>query len=194
MKIAILGTRGIPGAYGGFETFADEISRRLVKRGHEVIVYGRTSLFTKKVELVGDVKQIRTGTIFQKYLETPVHAITSNIDARKLKFDVALICNAANSPFAWILSNTPKLINVDGIERKRSKWNSLGKLWYRLGEGCSVLFCDKIIADAKVIAEYYQKTYNRQCEVIPYGFRENPNPDFSILDHFSLKKITIFYM
>lgn len=188
MKIAILGTRGIPGRYGGFETFADELSRRLVSKGHEVTVYGRTSLFNKTEELVGTVKQIKTGTIFQKYLETPVHAITSNLDARKRGFDVALICNAANSPFAWILSNTSKIINVDGIERKRSKWNTFGKLWYLLGERASVLLADKIVADANVIANYYKDEFNKICEIIPYGYRENPTPDFSILEKFNLKK------
>ncbi len=188
MKIAILGTRGIPGRYGGFETFADELSRRLVTRGHDVYVYGRSSFFNKTEEQVGSIKQIKTGTIFQKYLETPIHAITSNLDARNRNFDVALICNAANSPFAWILSNTKKVINVDGIERKRSKWNALGKLWYRLGEYASVLFADKIVADADVIADYYKEKFDKKCEIIPYGYRENPSPDFSVLEKFNIKK------
>lgn len=188
MKIGILGTRGIPGRYGGFETFADELSKRLVARGHEVTVYGRTALFRKIEEKVGLVSQIKTGTIYHKYLETPLHAITSNLDARKRDFDVVLICNAANSPFAWLLSNTRILINVDGIERKRSKWNSLGKLWYRLGEKCSVLFADKIISDAQVICDYYKERFNIESSVIPYGYRESPAPDFDVLDKYGLQK------
>ena len=176
-SLALLGTRGIPAAYGGFETFADELSKRLVARGHSVTVYGRSFISDgnnlTEVAAVGSVRSIKTKTIRHKYLETPVHAITSNIDLffRGKEFDVALLCNAANSPFAWMINlcGLPLAINVDGIERNRTKWNSFGKLWYRLGEWASTVFATRVIGDAQVIKEYYKERFNIDASMIPYG-------------------------
>ena len=173
LRIAILGTRGIPARYGGFETFAEELSKRLVARGHAVTVYGRRSLgesYNGPSELYG--VQVRVApTVAHKYLETPLHAFTSNLDLMRRKFDVGLVCNAANSPFAWMirLRGVKLIVNLDGIERRRGKWNVLGKTWYRLGELCSVLFAHRLVADAAVISEYYRKTYRAGTTVIAYG-------------------------
>lgn len=188
LKIALLGTRGIPARYGGFETFAQELSTRLAERGHDVTVYGRTKLFSRERDNFQKVKIVRTGTIYQKYLETPVHAFTSNLHAMFQGYDVAIICNAANSPFAWMLRlvGVPIAINVDGIERKRSKWSLIGKLWYRLGEISSVLFASKIIADAEVIADYYRERFKKEPAIIAYGYREKARAS-SVLEKFGLR-------
>ena len=103
-KIGILGTRGIPARYGGFETFAEELSVRLVERGHKVTVYKRHPFFAK-TQTVAEYKNIQiisTPTIMHKYLETPLHSLTSFLDLFKRELDVVLLCNAANSPFAWL--------------------------------------------------------------------------------------------
>ncbi len=173
LNIAILGTRGIPARYGGFETFAEELSKRLVARGHCVTVYCRR-FFTdsKKGESTYEgVRQIFIPTLRHKYFETPLHSFFCFLDLFKQNFDVALLCNAANSPFAWLvnLQRIPLAINVDGIERNRTKWNAIGKLWYRIGEIASTWFANIVIADAKVIAEYYLQTYRTQCKIIAYG-------------------------
>lgn len=190
-KLALLGTRGIPAAYGGFETFAEELATRLVVRGHAVTVYGRRKFFDSsktEAEYLG-VKTRNTPTLMHKYLETPLHSLTSFIDLYRRRFDLVLLCNAANSPFAFLgrLRGLPVLINVDGIERKRSKWNFLGRLWYRLGELCSVLFANKIIADADVIAEYYRKHYRISPAVIRYGANPQPISAGKVLAQFGLK-------
>ena len=175
LKIALLGTRGIPANYGGFETFAEEISGKLIERGHSVTVYGRRFLGDtgKSVQEYQGRRTIRTFSIRQKYLETPVHAISTNIDLilRRKEFDCALLCNAANSPFAWMINliGIPLAINVDGIERNRKKWNGLGRLWYLLGEWCSTIFAGQVIADAKVISDYYKERFNCDSVMIPYG-------------------------
>ncbi len=173
LSIAILGTRGIPASYGGFETFAEELSSRLVNRGHRLTVYARKRFFEKGKEAFEyrGVLVRFAPTVMHKYLETPLHALFSFLDLAFHRVDVVLLCNAANSPFAWIvrLLGIPLLINVDGVERKRSKWNSLGKAWYRLGEICSVLFATRVVGDAKVIESYYKETYGVSSEVIGYG-------------------------
>ena len=171
LSIALLGTRGIPARYGGFETFAEEISTRLAARGHRVAVFNRRKFF-ENARSDRDYRGVfseSAPTIFHKYLETPLHGLTSFLKVSGA--DVVLLCNAANSPFSWILNlrGIPFVVNVDGIERKRAKWNSLGRLWYRLGEWSSVRFAGRVIADAVVIRDYYRSRYGCEAEVIPYG-------------------------
>src|SRR5215217_5831219 len=137
MKIAILGTRGIPASYGGFETFAEQLSTRLVARGHDVTVYCRAHYVSpRQIEYKG-VRLKVLPTIRHKYFDTVVHAGLSALHAAALRrFDAALICNAANAPIAPVLraAGVPVAINVDGLEHKRRKWNWLGKNYYRVAE------------------------------------------------------------
>jgi glycosyltransferase involved in cell wall biosynthesis len=103
--------------------------------------------------------------------------------------DAALLCNAANSPLVPILllKRMPLLINVDGIERNRAKWNAFGKLWYLLGERCSVMFATRLVSDAEVIADYYRDTYRCESEVIPYGVHPVVRPAGAVLERFGLR-------
>jgi glycosyltransferase involved in cell wall biosynthesis len=173
LRIALMGTRGIPARYGGFETFAEQLATRLVARGHTVTVYSRCGLFDRwgALEEYRGVRRRQVPTIFHKYLETPLSGFTTFLDALFQSYDGILLCNAANSPFVPILKvkRTPLLINVDGIERDRAKWNKLGKAWYLLGERASVALATRLVSDADVIAEYYRDTYGCESEVIPYG-------------------------
>ena len=173
LKIVILGTRGVPASYGGFETFAEELGVRLVERGHDVSVACRRRFFERYQGPSSHrgIKVFAVPTIMHKYLETPVHALMSFLRLLFCRYDLVLLCNAANSPFAWIvrLLGIPLLINVDGIERKRAKWNALGRIWYLLGERCSVWFASRVVADAEVIAEYYRKNFSIEPSVIAYG-------------------------
>lgn len=191
LNIALLGTRGIPAAYGGFETFAEELSARLVERGHRVTVYCRRFFGeTYSAPLVHRGVSLEViPAIRHKYFETVVHTLFSLLHAWGRKYDALLVCNAANSPFIWLarLRGLPVLINVDGIERKRLKWNRLGKLWYRFGERCSVWFASRVIADARVIAEYYQQRYACTAAVIPYGADPHKKEAGEVLARFRLQ-------
>lgn len=184
-----MGTRGIPARYGGFETFAEQLGVRLAARGWDVSVYGRRGFFqcVPGAEYHG-VKLRFAPTIFHKYLETPLHALFSFIDLLRHRVDLVLLCNAANSPFAFIprLLGIPLAINVDGIERNRSKWSSIGKLWYLIGERCSTWFASRIIADAEVIADYYRERFGADPAVIAYGAEPLLVPPGEILNRFGL--------
>ena len=171
MKIAILGTRGIPANYGGFETFAEECSAGLVARGHQVTVYGRTRYVPRGMKNHRGVKLVILPTIAWKYTDTVVHTFLSILHALFRKYDAILICNAANSIYAWLprLFGTPVAVNVDGIERKRQKWNRLGRAYYRLAEYVSTLFPNVIVTDARVIERYYRDHYGAGSVFIPYG-------------------------
>ncbi len=173
LRVAIIGTRGIPANYGGFETFAQELGIRLAARGHQVTVYGRSHY----VDPALDGTEYRgvhlrlLPTIRHKYLDTVVHAALSCVDCVRRPYDVALVCNAANSVFGllprWFAIKV--VINVDGIERQRRKWNQLGKAYYRFGEWCAAKVAHAVVADAEVIAAYFRERYRARPVVIPYG-------------------------
>ncbi len=171
MKIAILGTRGIPANYGGFETFAEQLGIRLAARGHEVTVYCRKHYATAQDGTYNGVKLVVLPTIKHKYFDTIVHTFLSTLHALPRQFDVILICNAANSVFAWMprVVGVPTLVNVDGLERKRKKWNWIGQHYYQLSEWLSTFLPTGIVTDAQVIQDYYATRYGKQSSMIAYG-------------------------
>jgi glycosyltransferase involved in cell wall biosynthesis len=179
MRIAILGTRGIPASYGGFETFAEHLARRLVLRGHDVTVYCRAHYVSPRQLEYHGVKLKVLPTIRHKYFDTVVHTFLSAIHAVSKRFDAALICNCANAPFAPVLrlTGTPVAINVDGLEHKRKKWGALGRRYYRLAEYLSTLLPNEIVTDAQVIQDYYLAHHNASSTMIAYGSEVERRPD-----------------
>src|SRR5947207_10679962 len=134
MKLAILGTRGIPANYGGFESFAEELGTRLAARGHDVTVYCRSNNVHYPHKQYKGVKLVILPTIGTKHLDTVAHTFISVLHAVPRRFDCVLICNAANAVFAVVprITGTPVALNVDGIERKRKKWGPAGRMYYRI--------------------------------------------------------------
>ena len=185
-----MGFRGIPAKYGGFETFVEELTPRLTKRGHHVTVYGRKNII--KDYHTGDyykgAKLVVLPTISHKYLDTVVHTFLSIIHSCFYKYDIILLLNAANSIFAFIprLSRKKIVINVDGIERKRKKWSKIGKLWYFSGELFSIVFPNKIVSDARVIQKYYRDKYHKDSIFIPYGAYSEKVTSTDLLDKFGV--------
>ena len=173
MKIAILGTRGIPAAYGGFETLAEELSARLAAHGHDVTVYARPGGVGAHVEWHRGVRVVHLPTIRHKYLDTVVHGFVSAIHAAAAGYDAIVFCNAVNA----LVSRLPRLLgadarvvlNVDGLERRRRKWNLLGKAVYALSERLSCVLPDAVVSDARVIHDYYRRRYGKETTYIPYG-------------------------
>jgi glycosyltransferase involved in cell wall biosynthesis len=171
MKIVILGTRGVPAAYGGFETFAEELGARLVERGHEVTVYGRRHVVPAELRTHRGMRLRVLPTIRHKYLDTVAHTALSVVDALPRRFDVALICNNANAPFAIIpmLSGARVVLNVDGLEWQRGKWNRLGRWYYQACAWLSPKLPITLVSDARVIADYYRERFGKPTVYIPYG-------------------------
>ncbi len=199
MRIALLGTRGIPARYGGFETFAEELSVRLVARGHEVVVYCREPLqkhaqvLAAESQLDGRVPPVSGAasggpcalelpkyrgvelvwlpTIRHKYLDTLAHTLYSTFHLLFHRTDVALYCNAANAIFTIMprIAGIPVALNVDGIERKRRKWNWFARTWYHGSEWLATIFPDSVVTDAESIRQYYLENYGTNSTFIPYG-------------------------
>lgn len=179
MHIAILGTRGIPASYGGFETFAEHLSTRLVARGHDVTVYCRAHYVSPRQLEYHGVRLKVLPTIRHKYFDTVVHTFISAIHAVSGRYDAALICNCANAAFSPILrlTGTPVAINVDGLEHKRKKWGWLGQHYYRFAEYLSTLLPNEMVTDAKVIQDYYLAQHNTSSTMIAYGSEVERRPD-----------------
>jgi glycosyltransferase involved in cell wall biosynthesis len=189
MKIAVLGTRGIPANYGGFETFAEELSSRLVQKGHQVTVYGRTHYIHYKDPTYKGVRLVLLPTIPHKYLDTVAHTLLSIVHVLFQDVEVVLICNAANSIFSFLprLRGTKTVVNVDGLERNRQKWNALGRSYYHLSEWLSTFLPNAMVTDARAIQEYYRSRYGKHSYFIPYGAEEGPVSSRAALDRLGLE-------
>jgi len=172
LDVAIAGTRGVPANYSGFETFAEELGRRLVERGHQVTVYGRVPYVGAERRSYLGMNVIPVRSPRGKHLETPLHTMATALVAIRARHDVVLLCNGANAftlPL-FRLGGARVAINVDGIDRMRRKWGRLGKAWYVLGERLALLLSDRTVTDAEVIDSYYRRRYGKSLDVvIPYG-------------------------
>jgi glycosyltransferase involved in cell wall biosynthesis len=186
-RIAILGTRGIPANYGGFETFAEELSTRLVARGYRVTVYCRERYGQPTYR---GVSLVDLPTWRHKYFDTIVHTFFSTIHLIFHRVDVALYCNAANAIFTFWprCVGIPVALNVDGLERKRKKWNRLAKTWYLISERLATFCPNAIVTDAHKIAEYYQERYRKHSWFIPYGAETGKIDTAVVLERLGLER------
>jgi len=168
VRVAILGTRGIPARYGGFETFAEELSTRLARRGHEVTVYCRQR---HGAGAFRGVRLLYLPTLRTKHLDTLAHTLLSTLHLLWRRPDVALYCNAANAVFTPLarLAGIPVALNVDGIERRRQKWSYPAKAWYLLSERLATFCPNAVVTDARTIQDYYLRHYRKPSRFIPYG-------------------------
>ncbi|MEO8431665.1 MAG: DUF1972 domain-containing protein [Acidobacteriota bacterium] len=172
MRLAILGTRGVPARYGGFETLAEELSARLAARGHDVTVYTRTRYAEPGVERWRGARVRVLPTIPSKYMDTVAHGVVSGIDAAFERYDAVLVCNAINAASSFLprlASRTRVVLNVDGLERQRRKWSRVGRAAYRISEWLSTKLPDAVVSDARVIEQYYRERYGFPTVFIPYG-------------------------
>jgi glycosyltransferase involved in cell wall biosynthesis len=171
VKIALVGTRGIPNRYGGFEQFAEKVSSQLADRGHEVTVYCRKPFTTAADVYDRRIRRVILPTIHQKHLDTWSSGLLSSIHVAFSDNDIVLMCNVANSPFAWIprLFGKPVVLNVDGLDRRRGKWNALGQAALHVCEWMSTFTPTRVVTDAKPIYDYYRQRYGKDSAVIGYG-------------------------
>lgn len=171
MKIAIIGSRGYPYVYSGYETFVKELAERLVKRGIEVHVYCHKNLYDTYPENVNGIYLHYVPTIERKALSQLVHSFLSITHSLFKPYDVLLVVNAANGPLGIItrLFRKKTLINVDGLEWLRPKWKGLGGKYFRFAAKMATMLYDVIITDAEEMRNVYLREFNKDSEVIAYG-------------------------
>ena len=180
----MVGTRGVPARYGGFETAIEEIGQRLVQRGHEVVVYCRGAEDETQTEYLG-MELVHLPAAQKKSLETLSHTGLSSLHmwraGRKKKVDAAIVFNAANAPFLPLIRRrqTPVAVHVDGLEWRRAKWAGAGRRYYRGVEALSVRWADALIADAQGISDYYIEEFGAETELLVYGapIQESPGDE-----------------
>lgn len=169
----MVGTRGVPARYGGFETAIEEVGRRLAQRGHEVTVYCRPPADEEGAvaEHLG-MRCISLPALRTKALETLSHtALSSAHSLFRGPYDVAMLFNSANAPFTPLLRRRGArvAIHVDGLEWQRAKWSGAGRRYYRAAEALSVRWADALIADSDGISEYYLEEFGASTELLSYG-------------------------
>lgn len=170
MKILLMGTRGAPARYGGFETAVEEVGSRLATR-HEVIVYCRNPNQVK-TEYLG-MKLVNLPALRHRVLETLSHTFLSALHAifRQRDIDVILLFNCANVIFLPLLRfcHAPVIIHLDGLESQRAKWGAFGKRYYSWAERTAARSADAVIADSRALAELYRAKYGVDAAFIAYG-------------------------
>ena len=171
LKVAMLGTRGIPASYSGFETFVEQLSVRLVERGHEVVVFNRFPFVPLRDRLFRGVRIIRLPTVRRKSLDTLVHTFLSTLFLPFQRPDVVYFCGVGNAIFCVVprLLRIPCVINVDGEDWARQKWGGFAVWWLKKSEGWAARLADIVIADSEVIRERYRTAYHRDTIYVPYG-------------------------
>ncbi len=189
MRIAILGIRGVPANYGGFETFAEQLGARLAARGHEVTVYGRDRYIARGLRAYRGMRIVRLPAPRSKYLETVIHSLFAAIHAIGGRYDVVYVCNSANVPAVILLRLLGRrvVLNVDGLEWQRAKWNPIGRAYYRLCAWAAAHLPVHLVTDARVIQDYYARAYGRRTDYFPYGTDLERVPDDGTLARVGLE-------
>lgn len=171
-KVAVIGTRGYPSYYGGFETAVRKLAPFLADQGWKVTVYGRPAAV--KVDdpcLDPRIESVITAGLEKRSLSTLTYGLTAVLHACIKRPDVALIMNVANG--FWIpllrLRGIPTLVNVDGMEWERAKWGRLAKLMFRWGATLTARFADELVSDAVEIQRRWRTDFGRSSTFIPYG-------------------------
>jgi glycosyltransferase involved in cell wall biosynthesis len=171
-SVAIIGTRGYPSFYGGFETLLRKLAPYLADNGWDVTVYSRPGATKDAPEYHHPrINSIVTKGIESKSLSTLSFGATSTLNAARSKPDVALIMNVANGYWLPMLRarGIPSVLNVDGIEWQRDKWSRLGKAVFRRGAKMTARFADTLICDSVEIGRVWRENFNRDSIFIPYG-------------------------
>ena len=192
LRVALLGSRGIPASYGGYETLMEELAPRLVERGFEVTVYCRRHYTPRGLASHRGARLVVLPTIRSKHLDTPVHTFLSCLHAGREGFDAALMVNSANAMFLPLLAGTPVALNVDGIEKRRAKWGAFGRAVYALSERLACFLPDVLITDAEVIRSHYLDRYGAPSSVITYGVDPRPPRETGVLERLGLSSRRYF--
>ena len=183
LKIAIIGSRGYPYVYSGYETLIKELSERMVERNCEVTVYCHRNLFKEKPSHVNGIKLVYVPTIETKSLSQLIHSFLSMCHAATSDADVIFAVNAANGPFGLIskIFRKPTAINVDGLEWLRPKWKGLGAKYFKIAARLSTILFDQIINDSDEMRKVYLNMFKKDSVVIAYGATVIKSEELSLI-------------
>ena len=171
LRVAILGTRGVPASYSGFETCAEELGARLAARGHEVTVYCRVPHISYPGTAYRGMRLVKLPTIRSKHLDTFAHTFLASVHACTRRYDVALYFNVGVSPLTWLprLCGQRVVLNVDGLDWKRKKWGRFARAYIRACERWAGRLPDRVVTDSRRVQQYYRERHGVGTTYIAYG-------------------------
>ncbi len=189
MKIALMGTRGVPASYSGFETCVEQLGQRLAARGHEVTVYCRSHHITYAEPTYKGMRLVKLPTIANKYFDTLAHSFISSVHTLPQRYDIALYFISGNSPVTWIprLVGTKTILNVDGLDWKRAKWPAFAKAYIQIAEWMATWMPNSFITDSTVVQGFYRDRFGCEPPYIPYGSEIEHLPPGETLARFGLE-------
>ena len=185
----MIGIKAIPARSGGFETAVDEISRGLVRLGHDVVVYNRSGMSEHPSSEYEGVRLITLPTVKSKNLSTIFHAFLSTLHLIFHRVDVVHYFITGTTLFAPIprLLGMKVVCSVDGTDWQRSKWGRFARWYLRFSERLAVLFCHRLVGDSREVVRYYREVYGVSPSLITYGIRETTAEGLEWLERFALK-------
>jgi glycosyltransferase involved in cell wall biosynthesis len=189
LKISIIGSRGYPYVYSGYETLVKNIGERIVTGGAQVTVYCHSYLFDQKPKQLNGIYLKYIPTIKSKSLSQPIHSFLAFWHAAFSDADVVLVLNVSNGPFGIItrLFKKPTLINVDGLEWMRPKWKGFGAIYFKWAAKMAVRFMDLIVTDAVAMQTIYKNEFNTDSVVITYGADSNKGASEALLNKWQIQ-------
>ena len=187
MRVAFIGTRGVPARYSGFETCVEQVGSRMVEQGHEVVVYCRSMHYTERLNEYRGMKLRYLPAVNQKHLETLSHTALS---ALRLPRGTAIVCmGVGNAPVVRYLELTGRRVvfNVDGADWQREKWGRFARWYLRTCERLAANGRSVVLADAEAVQSYYAREYGRDSEIVRYGADPPTERGTEVLEKFGLE-------
>jgi glycosyltransferase involved in cell wall biosynthesis len=187
MRVAFIGSRGVPASYSGFETCVEQVGRRMVERGHDVVVFCRSNHYTEHRPSYLGMQLRYLPSVHQKHLETLSHTALS---AMRLRRGTAIVCmGVGNAPVVRYLELLGRrvIFNVDGADWQRDKWGRLASWYLRTCEGLAARGKSAVVADAEAVQRYYKQDYGRDTELVRYGANPPADSGTDTLEKFGLK-------
>ncbi|WP_209329969.1 DUF1972 domain-containing protein [Lunatimonas salinarum] len=190
LRVAIIGTRGYPYVYSGYETFVKEVCERLVARGVEVTVYCHRPLFKERPKEVNGIRLVYVPCIETKNLSQLTNSFLSMVHVCFSKADVVFVANSANGPFGILpkLFGKPSAINVDGLEWLRPKWKGLGAKYFRMASRLATKLYDCVVTDSDEMQKIYLEEFNSPSKMIAYGANPRYPTEDSLIEQWGLKR------
>jgi glycosyltransferase involved in cell wall biosynthesis len=190
VNIALIGTRGIPASYSGFETCVENLGARLAARGHSVTVYNRAHHISYREPSYKGMRLVRVRGVATKHLDTITHTTLSMLHALTQRYDGMFVFIAGNAPLCLIprlFSHARVVLNVDGLDWKRKKWGGVARGYLRWSEQIAHRLAHVVVTDSRRVQEYYHREYRCETMFIPYGADVPARPPGDVLRRFGLE-------
>ncbi len=171
-RVAVIGGRGIPAKYSGFDTLIEELATRLVERhGMDVTVYCRRPYYAERPRVWQGIRCVYLPAFGGKGFESLFHTSLSVLHACAGRSDVVFVVDPANAPCVLPLKllRRPVIVHTDGLGWKRSKWGAFSRRYYKWVEGFCGRVATALVTDARAMQTYYRDTWGRESTFLPYG-------------------------